>query len=623
MNHEINLTGNLSQKALDGAKSIDVLTAALKAEQKALTASQQAFARQSAGGKVDIGLASKVREGASRIDVLRRQIASARAEGQRPTKLGLVEAIEKSGGPIGGLIRNLRAAWDAMKANPTAALVVGLGAVSVAAVALGSKLIGLARDAITLGVGLADSARSARLLNEAADIAAGTHKQLGGIIEDVRRRSDVGRDVLAGYGRELRILGFDSRQTQLVLGAMAVAESALGSSAAAGVKGIAEQSRAFRRLTLGVRDAYGEYASLRAIGLQKADLFAELSRSSGKSIASVRTAVGAGRVSVRDGMAAIEAALRRKFGGTVQAQSLSITSQFRRMREDFAGLFSGADIEPLLKGLRSISEIFSQDTASGRAFKAIVSGLMTDLGKAAEQLGPTIKEALLGLSAEAAKPGGLATTIRGWINDAKELGSAISSIAEAIKTIGSAASAVGTAIKVITSPIKTAREHAKAKEDAAFKRAFEGTDTAQDATESGRLLMAGAANGVAQGAPLLSEALRKAAKDGQAAFRAENKIQSPSKAYERDAAYIPQGAAQGVKKATPLAVRAVISMSDSMRGGFAVPSLAGLSIPAPHVEVRIIANDPAVEAFIARVARVEVVSVLKHAADRGPQPRAT
>lgn len=608
--YDISLTGNVSKVALDGAQSIDTLTAALKAEQKALDGTRTAFARMQAGSKVDLAVVARAKEGAGRIAQLKQQIANARAAGERPTRLGFIEAIEKSGGPIGGLIKNIKAAWEALKANPSAAVAVAFAGLTVAAVSLGSKLLGLAKDAITLGVGFADSARSARLLNEAADIAGGTHKQLSGIIEDVRRKSDIGRDVLSGYGRELRTLGFDSRQTQIVLRAMAVAESALGSAAAGGVKGIAEQSRAFRRLTLGARDAYGEYASLRAIGLRKADLFAELSRGTGRSVAEVQRMVGAGKISVKAGMAAIEAALQRKFGGTVQAQSRSITSQFRRMREDFEGLFSGADIEPLLAGLRSITTIFSQDTAAGQSFKKVVTGLLSDLGKTAEELGPTIKEAILGLAADAAKPGGLATTIRGWIQDAKELGSAISSIAEAIKAIGSAA-------KAIAHPLDTFVDKFTYKGPQNTGIKYEAIDVGV-AEGQGLAITAGIAKGIEAGTGKPVTAIQAMAAAMKTAFDQANQIKSPSRVYEKQATHIPTGAARGVQKATPIATEAIVDMSAKMRGGFSVPPSGSIGGDTYSFTANFMGNTQA-NPELERQVRAWVYSSIQMATGRGPQ----
>lgn len=613
---EINLTGNLTKKALEGAAAVDTHTAALRANEKALAATQSASAR--AVKPPDLDKWKGTQKGASptlgAIKKLPAPVSFKEIKDGQSALAAVRTRASEAGAAIGGKLA------PALSAVGTGAKVAGvaLGVTAVAAVTLGSKLLGLAKDATTLGVSFADAGRSARLLNEAADIAGGTHKQLTGIIEDARRRSDLGRDAIAGYARQLRILGFDSRKTQLVLSAMAIAETTLGTGASSAVKGIAEQSRAMRRFTLGVRDAYGEYTALRAAGLTKADLFAELARSTGRNIGSVRDALGKGQISIKAGLSAIDAALRRKYGGTAQAQAMSLTSQFRRMSEDFQGLFAGADIEPLLRGLKSITSIFSADTASGQAFAKIVSGLFTELGKVAEALGPDIKEALLSLSAEAAKPGGIATMIRGWISDAKELGETIKTIADGIKTIASAASGAKSVFKIFVRDKGVDLASGIQMPDDAKAAALTA-----EANKSGRALTAGIAAGVRAGEPEALRSISDLSAHMQAAFKAANEIKSPSRAYSRESEQIPAGAGVGVRKATPVAVSAIVDMSERMQSSFRAPAPGSLSRGGDTYEINVTVDARGAGAEdIARVVRSELVSAIKTIADRGPQPRA-
>jgi len=617
----LNITGNLVEQALASAKAIDTLITATKKEEQALAGLQVGLARAQAA-KDPIGadkIKEKVKASADRISGLKTAIAQARSDGQQPTKLGIIAAVEKSGGPIGGFVKNIKAAYAAVKENPWAAAALGATALAVGLAKAGSALLGLARDAATAGLSLADEARKAALLNEAVDIAVGKHHQLSEIIEDARNKSTVGRATLAGYAREIRLLGFDSRQTQLVLRSMAFAETALGSGAAQGVRAIAEQSRQFRRFTLGIRDAYGEYASLRKIGLTKADLFAELARSSGKSIDQVRTQISTGRFSVKAGMAAIEAALSRKFGGVIRAQAKGIGAQLAAMKDDFEGLFSGQTIEPFLKGLSSITGIFSQNTASGQSFKKILGGLFEELGKTAEVLGPEIRDAILGMAAEAAKPGGLATTIRGWIADAKGLAGTVSKVADAIIAIGNAANAAA-------HPVDTFFNAFKYEGDKGKKLvAIEPLVSEGGATKSGEQVALGAAAGVKSGAGAFVDAVRGMVKEGKGAFDSEAKIKSPSKLFEERAAYIPPGAARGVQKATPAATAAIAKMTDTMGQAFAFTGSGGggggISIGTIEFNATFSGADASLEPKVKRWVREEIVSAVARAADQGWQPR--
>lgn len=579
-------------ETLRAAENVEALTAALKAEEKARKSAIVAATRTAAGNdpKQYTRAANAVKEATSRIALL--QAESVRLSAT--TRAGAFAKGLKETFGASGLVKSIKAARDAVKgfsfetigkgvgAAPGAALsalgaaasvsAAAMGIAATASVGLGIGLAIAARHAVTLGIGFADSARSARLLNDAADIAAGTHHQLSGIIEDVNRRSTIGKDRIAVLGRELRLLRLDSRQTQLALSGMAVAESALGPGAGAAVKGIAEQSRAFRKLSLGARDAYGEYENLKATGLTKADLFAELGKQLKTSSAGAAQAVQLGRVTVTQGLAAIDSALRKKFGGNVAAQAMGIERQFAKMKEDFAGLFTGANIEPLLKGLRSITDLFSQDTSAGRSFGKIVTVILDDLGKTAEALGPDIKEALLQLSAEAAKPGGLATAIRGWINDAKDLGGAIKDIADAIKAIGGAAEGAKDVFRFFVRPkAVTVANGIQMPEDIAAAK------VTAEANASGRALTAGIKAGVEAGTPDALQSISALAQAMRQIYRIENKIQSPSKVYAADSDFIPQGAAMGVRRSTPIAVDSVEVMAGSMRAGFDAPDISNVS----------------------------------------------
>lgn len=609
MNFDINLKVRGKEDTLAAAGAADTLSAALKSEERAFASLNAAMLRQQSGTRVDISLRQKQIESETRLKNLRAQSvaraippvpprpadtrygstasgvlklvppASTTAASFREIKQGseVLEALKAKASAAGASLREKLP--DGGRVATVALQVVAVAAVALIATftALGSKFLGLARDAITMGLGFADSARSTRLLNEAADVAGGTHKQLGGIIEDVRRRSDVGRERLGELARELRILRFDSRQTQVTLSAMATAESTLGSSASAGVQAIAQQSQAMRRFALGARNAYGEFESLRKIGLTKGDVFRELATASGRSIGDIQRSVSLGQISVTKGMTAIDAALRRKFGSTAQAQALSIGSQFRRFREDFEGLFSGSDMEPLLVGLKSISSIFSQDTASGRDFKEITTRLLKDVGDAIVKLTPDVKEFFLSLGAGAAGPGGLAESIRGWITDAKEFGATLKDVATAIKDIAGVAKAVGGAIGSVKGLVTVTADD---KELARINKLGRIDDQLmQQGKVNGQALTAGIAAGIDAGSGAAVLSITGLSEKLKAAFKTDNEIKSPSRVYARESAQIPAGVGVGVQRGTPAAVEAVVGMSSAMQGGLSLPNIQALMGP--------------------------------------------
>lgn len=635
----LNLGGNLESKSLSSAKSVDVLTAALKAEERALKSSEVALARSAAAGAQNTKAHQKITASAvaaaDKVSVLKKQLAAS-GLGSRfgAFTKGLKESFGNTSVVAG--IRNVRDAIKGMSfeklgqaAGKAPDVLIGalstglkvaaisMGIATIAAVGLASKLYDIAKAALTAGVQFADEARSARLLNEAADLAGGTHQQLSGIIEDVNRRATIGKDRIAELGRALRIARFDSRQTQLTLSAMATAESALGQGASGAVRGIADASRATRRFSLGMRDAYGEYESLKAAGLTKGEVFSTLAKQLGTSTGEIQRRVGAGGVSITQGMRAIEAALSSKFGANVAKQALGLDRTFAKLRENFVQLFAGANIEPILKGLNGVAALFSRDTAEGRAFGEIVSRLMNEVGKTIESLTPQFKEFIVGLGADAAKPGGLADTIRGWISDAKNLGSTLNDVAKSLKDIASAAQTIGGAISTVTGSVTHKADQTEL--DRSNRESDIYRQLQAQGKKDGEALTAGVSAGIESGTPSTVGSITAFSAALNTAFKAANLIKSPSKLYERDARQIPAGAGQGVEAGTPRAVAAVRDMSAEMFRGFdlpapsaAPPASKGGDVYHLHVENHGI---PGAEDI-----GPELVRWIKYANDGGPRP---
>lgn len=644
----LNLTGNIESKSLSSAGAVDIFTAALKAEEKALASARIAATRTAAGldPRQYTRASNAVKEATARLGLLRAEEARLAKPAQRDrrydstasgTLKGLRSAVPKAAAsfkelkqPSELLVRVKEKANDAAKAVGgglssaakiagsalTTTLVVGT-ALAVAGTALfASKLYAVGKAAITAGVGFVDEARSARLLNEAADIAGGTHRQLGGVIEDVNRRATIGKDRIAQLGRELRGARFDSRQTQLTLDAMAVAESALGQGASAAVRGIADASRATRKFSLGIRDAYGEYESLKASGLTKGEVFGELAASMHISVDAVKREVGAGRISVTRGMQAIDTAMRKKFGANVAAQALGIGRQFSRMSEDVTGLFSGANAEPLLKGLSKITGMFSKDTAEGKAFGEVVSRVMNELGKTAEALAPQIKEFIVGLGADAAKPGGLAETIKGWISDAKDLGATLKDVASAIKDIAGAAKTIGGAVSSVTGSFTH-----KADEGEVSKlnsRLEISAQLSQQGKKEGEALTAGVAAGIDTGAAVAVGKMEGFAAKLEAAFKTANQIHSPAGLYKPHGRRLPEGVGVGVEEGTPTAVASIVDMSAAMASALDMPSSPAQSSSKAGNTYHLNVTNHGIPG--ADEIGPELVRWIKYANDSGPRP---
>ena len=90
--------------------------------------------------------------------------------------------------------------------------------------------------------------------------------------------------------------------------------------------------------------------------------------------------------------AALKSAATRA-GGPV----MSLSRQMTAMKRDFAKLFSGLNLGPFLRGLRSITSMFSANTATGHAFKTLLTGLLQPLLDGAGAAFPIFKRFFQGM----------------------------------------------------------------------------------------------------------------------------------------------------------------------------------------------------------------------------------
>jgi hypothetical protein len=76
---------------------------------------------------------------------------------------------------------------------------------------------------------------------------------------------------------------------------------------------------------------------------------------------------------------------------------LSLSVQVTKFRENLRMLFSGLRIEGFLRAVKSIADLFSQSTASGRALKQIIENLFAPIQKAVDVVGPIVKRFFQGM----------------------------------------------------------------------------------------------------------------------------------------------------------------------------------------------------------------------------------
>lgn len=190
-----------------------------------------------------------------------------------------------------------------------AALAVGLAALSVAAIAAGVAMVGLS-------IKLADNARSAGLAAEAFERTDEAFTGLSVHMRDITRVTGIAADEQRKLATSLDAAGVAASDMPAALHAAALAEKALGAGGAA------------------------------------------------KFIEQIK----AGKLAVDD----FARNAQQDFGGVVARQMLSLEAQSDRLGSNFAGLFSGLNIESLLGGLSRLVDLFDQSTAAGQTLRFLV-----------------------------------------------------------------------------------------------------------------------------------------------------------------------------------------------------------------------------------------------------------
>jgi hypothetical protein len=84
--------------------------------------------------------------------------------------------------------------------------------------------------------------------------------------------------------------------------------------------------------------------------------------------------------------------LQSRFGGIVSKQMLSLSTQTAKAKENFAALFRGINIDPVLKGLHNVLGILDQGTVEFKAWKTILETLFNPLFGGAEEGGKVIEK---------------------------------------------------------------------------------------------------------------------------------------------------------------------------------------------------------------------------------------
>jgi hypothetical protein len=270
--------------------------------------------------------------------------------------------IKKLGGPLGSLgdkAEEFSEAWGALKDKlGTTGAAMAVGAAVTAALA--AVVVAATYKLAAFGLKAADAQRNLKLTLEAMEGTAEGGGRLADAFSEIEGATGVGEDRLLDLTRSLKDAKVSAADMPAALRAIAMQEAALG-------------------------DQGGTQALIDDL-------------KSGKKTA-----------------AELGAEMEKQFGGVVEKKMLGVDQQMATLEKNLEDLFSGLNIEGVLKGFSKLVSLFDSSTESGQALKAIIEAAFGSLGDS-EDIFNSIERFFLGMISSA-------LTLAIWIKKiAKELG---------------------------------------------------------------------------------------------------------------------------------------------------------------------------------------------------------
>ena len=613
--YSIDLEDGTSGPAESAAAALRTLQRQMQADTAEIAALQKAMRNLQGGTSVNIEQFRKLREqlalkkqslaqaqsaflnlGGSASD-MNRKLTPARSGFER-----FKQTADQMPGPIGGLLGGFAKLRELLAGNlmtvGLVAIAAGLVAITVAAVAATAALL-------KYGIAQANARRSELLRLEGLTkmrswwgLAAGNASEMQASIDRVSASSSLGRDKIAGYSAELYRMGLRGENLSQALEGTAIKAAALGDEGAKGFMGLAAG--------------------------------AALAGGSVKRLADD---------------------VRARFGRVAAAQLLDLDVQAAKLRESFAALWTGIEIEPFLKALQSVTALFSQSTWSGRALKAVVQTIFRPMIGAVEYLAPIVRRFFQGMIIGALGFAIVIARVRKWFRETftdgptmagmTTLKAALYAGVAAVALLGVAFAATGV---IIVGALVAAMPFIWAGVAALGALALQAIVLAApfilgalaiglliatgyqlyrlwkeiDWTSLGQSIVDGIVGGLRKGKEWVIETIKSLGTEALASFKSALGIASPSKAFAQLGLQIPAGVASGIEQGAGDAKSAAADMVGVPAGGGRGGS--NVTINAP---ITINATGGA-SGIVAEVER-ELMSLLERVAIQigAPVPRGT
>ena len=438
----------------------------------------------------------------------------------------LQKASQSVPGPLGGVVSQV-GALRGMLAGGVIAL--GILAIASAMAAVVAASVVATASLLKYGIAQADARRSELLRLEGLTkmrnwygLAAGNAGEMQAAVDRVSASVALGRGKVAEYSTQLYKMGLR------------------GENLTAALEGVAIKST-----------VQGEAAAMAFAGW----------------------AAGAARTgqSVRK----LSDDVKARLGGIAAKQMLSLSVQSEKLHESFAALFSGLRVEGLLTALNSVTSLFSQNTASGRALKALMEAMLQPLIGAAEKAGPLLKRFFQGIVIGALFVTVQLLQVRNWFRKAfgdseilKGIDAQRLAVYAGIAVVGGfvgvltacavAVAALGAAVAVAVAPFYLMYKSIELSISAisSLFDLWQSTDWASLGTS----IAGGIVKGLKSGTQWVIDSIKGLGAAAMGAFKSALGIHSPSRVFAKFGLAISEGVGVGVDRGAPGVNRAVGDM---------------------------------------------------------------
>jgi hypothetical protein len=545
----VDLKDGTSGPAMSAANALKQLRGQLDEDTKALAAMQRAMKNLQGGTSVNV---QQFRALKAQIDAKKQSIAQAqssilslggsldKASSKGGKMTSLLEQLTKQAqgmpGPMGGVVGRLESLRGLVAGGAIAlgliAIVAALAALTVAALATAAALL-------KYGVAQADARRSELLRLEGLtklrflyQATAGNAGEMQKALDQVAAGSAVGRGQLAKYNEQLYRMGLRGQNLTHALEGVAIKLQVQGEAAASSFAGWA-----------------------------------------------------AGAARTGHSVKKLADDVKARLGGIAAKQMLSLDVQTQKLSESFSALFYDLKIEGFLKALQMVTQLFSQNTATGRALKVLVETIFQPMVNAMETAGPIAKRFFQGLVIGALAITIGILTVRNWFKrtfgdseilkgiDATRL--ALWAGVAVVSLLAGGVAALAIAFVVLASPILAvvAGIYSLYRAGQGLVQLWEGIDW----SGLGTSIVQGIVGGLKSGAKWVTDAVSNLGTSAWKTFRAKLGIASPSKAFAKLGLALPQGVQVGIERGRPDVERSVGRMVDMPDAASAAPS----SSPSP------------------------------------------